>query len=383
MRFKWNLVTVATLCAILGMSPLPAANGAPSINISNISLAKNSVLVSEEITVSFNVVSTNGTRSVSGQINAPGGGFSGSLGQLVSGTDKDGTYKITFKLASYSESGNYRIDLYAVSNENLVASASGGIVNVTGSSSAKPSIVISEVKQINSFALVGGQFEVTLRVVSTNGTRSVSGQINAPSGGFWGSIGQLVNGTDKDGTYKIIFTLASFAEIGIYRIDLYAVSAESLVSSASGGNFLVHASLATKAAADKAAADKAAADKAAADKAAADKAAAVKAAGEARIAAANKKYSALSSEIDRLLEQYPSKKSEIELYKKKLALFERIDQVNVATVELNLAGIESKLVAMSSIYGKVARTITCTKGKQTKKVTDVSPKCPSGYKVKR
>jgi hypothetical protein len=378
MRFKWNLVTVATLCAILGMSPLPAANGAPSINISNISLAKNSVLVSEEITVSFNVVSTNGTRSVSGQINAPGGGFSGSLGQLVSGTDKDGTYKITFKLASYSESGNYRIDLYAVSNENLVASASGGIVNVTGSSSAKPSIVISEVKQINSFALVGGQFEVTLRVVSTNGTRSVSGQINAPSGGFWGSIGQLVNGTDKDGTYKIIFTLASFAEIGIYRIDLYAVSAESLVSSASGGNFLVHASLATKAAADKAAADKAAADKAAADKAAA-----VKAAGEARIAAANKKYSALSSEIDRLLEQYPSKKSEIELYKKKLALFERIDQVNVATVELNLAGIESKLVAMSSIYGKVARTITCTKGKQTKKVTDVSPKCPSGYKVKR
>ena len=372
MRFKWNLVTVATLCAILGMSPSPAANGAPSINISNISLAKNSVLVSEEITVSFNVVSTNGTRSVSGQINAPGGGFSGSLGQLASGTDKDGTYKITFKLASYSESGNYRIDLYAVSNENLVASASGGIVNVTGSSSAKPSIVISEVKQINSFALVGGQFEVTLRVVSTNGTRSVSGQINAPSGGFWGSIGQLVNGTDKDGTYKIIFTLASFAEIGIYRIDLYAVSAESLVSSASGGNFLVHASLATKAAADKAAADKAAADKAAADKAA----------GEARITAANKKYSALSSEIDRLLEQYPSKKSEIELYKKKLALFERIDQVNVATVELNLAGIESKLVAMSSIYGKVARTITCTKGKQTKKVTDVSPKCPAGYKKK-
>jgi len=382
MRFKWNLVTVATLCAILGMSPSPAANGAPSINISNISLAKNSVLVSEEITVSFNVVSTNGTRSVSGQINAPGGGFSGSLGQLASGTDKDGTYKITFKLASYSESGNYRIDLYAVSNENLVASASGGIVNVTGSSSAKPSIVISEVKQINSFALVGGQFEVTLRVVSTNGTRSVSGQINAPSGGFWGSIGQLVNGTDKDGTYKIIFTLASFAEIGIYRIDLYAVSAESLVSSASGGNFLVHASLATKAAADKAAADKAAADKAAADKAAADKAAADKAAGEARITAANKKYSALSSEIDRLLEQYPSKKSEIELYKKKLALFERIDQVNVATVELNLAGIESKLVAMSSIYGKVARTITCTKGKQTKKVTDVSPKCPAGYKKK-
>jgi hypothetical protein len=360
-------MTAATLCAILGMSPLSVANAAPSISISNISLAKNSVLVSEEITVSFNVISTNGTRSVSGQINSPGGGFSGSLGQLVSGTDKDGTYKITFKLASYSESGNYRIDLYAVSNENLVASASGGIVNVTGSSSTKPSIVISEVKQINSFALVGGLFEVTLRVVSTNGTRSVSGQINAPSGGFWGSIGQLVNGTDKDGTYKISFTLASFAEAGIYRIDLYAVSAESLVSSASGGNFSVHTSLATKAAADKAAADKAAADKAAA---------------EVRITAANKKYSALSSEIDRLIKQYPSKKSEIELYKKKITLFEKIDQVNVANVELNLAGIQSKLVAMKSVYTKIARTIICTKGKLTKKVTDVTPKCPAGYKKK-
>ncbi len=367
----------ATLSAILGLNPISVANAAPSINISNISLAKNSVLVSEEISISFNVVSTNGTKSVSGQITAPGGGFSGSLGQLVTGTDKDGIYKITFKLASYSESGNYRIDLYAVSNENLVASASGGIISVTGSSGTKPSIVISEVKQLNSFALVGGQFEVTLRVVSTNGTRSVSGQMNAPSGGFWGSLGQLVSGTDKDGTYKIIFNLASFAEIGSYRIDLYAVSVESLVSSASGGNFAVHANLDTKAAADKAAADKAAADKAAADKAAADKAAI-----EARINAAKAKYSELSLEINRLIKQYPSKKSEIELYKKKLALFERIDEMNVANVELNLAGIESKLVAMRSIYGKIARTITCVKGKLKIRVTDVTPTCPVGYKKK-
>jgi len=28
-------------------------------------------------------------------------------------------------------------------------------------------------------------------------------------------------------------------------------------------------------------------------------------------------------------------------------------------------------------------TITCTKGKITKKVTALNPKCPSGYKVKR
>jgi hypothetical protein len=117
-------------------------------------------------------------------------------------------------------------------------------------------------------------------------------------------------------------------------------------------------------------------------KLAADKAAADKAASEARINAAKSKYSELSLEIDRMIKKYPSKKSEIELYKKKISLFERIDQANIPTVELNLAGIETKLVMMKSVYGKIARTITCTKGKLTKKVTDVTPKCPAGYKKK-
>jgi len=133
---------------------------------------------------------------------------------------------------------------------------------------------------------------------------------------------------------------------------------------------------------NKAAADKAASDKAASDKAAADNAATDNAAYEIRLMAAKSKYSALSLEIERLIKKYPSKKSEIELYKKKIALFERIDQVNITNVEVNLAGIESKLVAMRSIYSKIARTITCTKGKLTKKVTDVNPKCPAGYKKK-
>jgi hypothetical protein len=118
-------------------------------------------------------------------------------------------------------------------------------------------------------------------------------------------------------------------------------------------------------------------------KLASEKAAEDNAAFTIRITAAKSKYSELNSEIDSLIKQYPSKKSEIELYKKKLALFERIDQVNVANVELNLAGIESKLVAMRSVYVKIARTITCTKGKLTKKVIDVTPKCPAGYKVKK
>ena len=117
-------------------------------------------------------------------------------------------------------------------------------------------------------------------------------------------------------------------------------------------------------------------------KAAADKAATENAAYEIRLMAAKSKYSALSLEIESLLKKYPSKKSEIELYKKKIALFERIDQTNISTVELNLAGIESKLVAMRSIYSKIGRTITCTKGEKSLKVLDVNPKCPAGYKKK-
>jgi hypothetical protein len=81
-------------------------------------------------------------------------------------------------------------------------------------------------------------------------------------------------------------------------------------------------SAADKAAADKAAADKAAADKAAADKAAADKAAADKAAADKAAATTAAKAAAKKT------------------------------------------------------------TITCVKGKLTKKVTAVKPKCPSGYKKK-
>jgi hypothetical protein len=86
-----------------------------------------------------------------------------------------------------------------------------------------------------------------------------------------------------------------------------------------------------KAAADKAAADKAAADKAAADKAAADKAAADKAAADK--AAADK-------------------------------------------AAADKAAADKAAAAMKK------STITCIKGKLTKKVTAVKPVCPAGYKKK-
>ena len=92
-----------------------------------------------------------------------------------------------------------------------------------------------------------------------------------------------------------------------------------------------------KAAADKAAADKAAADKAAADKAAADKAAAAEAADRARAAAQDAADKAAADEAKVKAEAAKNKRT----------------------------------------------TITCIKGKLTKKVTAVKPKCPTGYKLKK
>jgi hypothetical protein len=185
----------------------------------------------------------------------------------------------------------------------------------------------------------------------------------------------LTSGDRKDGYWKCKVLTDKTNPLGKYRLILVltdTVGQHSIEEPISGWTNIANFEMRELTAAEKAAAEKAAAEKAAVDNAA----------SEVRITAAKTKYSELSSEIDRLIKQYPSKRSEIELYKKKIALFERIDQVNVVNVELNLAGIESKLVAMRSIYSKIARTITCTKGKVTKKVTDVTPKCPSGHKKK-
>jgi hypothetical protein len=54
-------------------------------------------------------------------------------------------------------------------------------------------------------------------------------------------------------------------------------------------------------------------------------------------------------------------------------LYEVVDQVD---------GIENGAAA-AKVAASKKTTITCVKGKLTKKVTAVKPKCPSGYKVKK
>jgi hypothetical protein len=40
-------------------------------------------------------------------------------------------------------------------------------------------------------------------------------------------------------------------------------------------------------------------------------------------------------------------------------------------------------VVIEGVAPAVKKTITCVKGKTTKKVTGTSPKCPAGYKLKK
>ena len=139
---------------------------------------------------------------------------------------------------------------------------------------------------------------------------------------------------------------------------------------------------AAKVSADKAAADKAAADKAAADKATADKAAADK------------------TEIRSLLDSVASQISSLKFkYGENNVRVQQstLDRLNLALQNSNESGYseirllaqktQADLLAIEQKFAKEMKilkksTITCVKGKVSKKVTAVSPKCPAGYKKK-
>jgi hypothetical protein len=103
---------------------------------------------------------------------------------------------------------------------------------------------------------------------------------------------------------------------------------------------------------------------------------------QARIKSTSAAFSQLDAEVDSLMKKYPSMKTNLNLYKKKIALFDEINEKNIGTAELNLAGLTSKIVSIKATYIKIARSLTCIKGSKTVKVVDVKPVCPKGYKKK-
>ena len=162
---------------------------------------------------------------------------------------------------------------------------------------------------------------------------------------------------------------------------------------------------ADKAAADKAAADKAAADKAAADKAAADKAAADKAAAAKAAAEANRREQTISvspfvsGPIPLSASGLPIKVSSTS----NLSVFAYNSTNNVCEFANGLIKTKTSgrcviafsqegnsefkpatnfILDFSIVSAAKTTTITCVKGKLTKKVTAVKPVCPAGYKKK-
>ena len=153
----------------------------------------------------------------------------------------------------------------------------------------------------------------------------------------------------------------------------------------------------SKTAAGKTAADKAAADKAAAAIKAAEDEAATK---KARADSANSTLKFLVDQVVSTREElklriiglvkiYPAEKIALNALLQSNSLLATVTPVNYKEIEKTLYqvmdqvdAIENSAAAAKAVATKKF-TITCVKGKLTKKVTAVKPQCPSGYKVKK
>jgi hypothetical protein len=137
----------------------------------------------------------------------------------------------------------------------------------------------------------------------------------------------------------------------------------------------------SKAAADKAAADKAAADKAAADKAAADKAS-VTNIQQAEFDTVKNDHETMMLRIANLKIKYPNNSNLIGMEAKMLTLPIILGK-DLSTAKYNIVSVNKWLDGNEKVWEKTQKkTITCIKGKLTKKVTGLNLKCPKGYKVK-
>jgi Tfp pilus assembly protein FimV len=126
----------------------------------------------------------------------------------------------------------------------------------------------------------------------------------------------------------------------------------------------------------KAAADKAAADKAAADKAAAE----LKAKQEAEAKAAAELKAKQEAEAKAAAELKAKQEAEA---KAAAELKAKQEAETKAAAELKAKQEAEAKAAAATAAARKKTTITCVKGKLSKKVTAVKPKCPTGYKLKK
>lgn len=101
-----------------------------------------------------------------------------------------------------------------------------------------------------------------------------------------------------------------------------------------------------------------------------------------RINSVKSKFTELSAEIDSLIKISPSQKAKLNSYKIDISPFKSINESNIDRAEIDIWSTAIKVTELKINYLKNSKTITCASGKKSVKVTDVSPKCPSGFKKK-
>jgi hypothetical protein len=380
-------------------SLVPTASAA-SESISNIRLSKADARPGDTLVVTADITSPSGINWVNMILYPPGGGTKGfdTYFNLIAGSEQNGTWSMNFAIPQTAENGVWNLVVGMQTKENLVKTAYGPSINVSGSTTLETKIVKINLSKVKSRP--GETLIVTADITSPSGINWVNLILYPPSGGTrsFTTYFNLVSGSEQNGTWSMSFVMSPTAESGVWKLVVGMESKDKLVKVAYGPNIIVSTEadeLAAQAAADKAAADKAAADKAAADKAAADKAAADKAAADK--AAADKAaqrllqddfdlvmqdYQKLLLRIDSLKVKYP-RVSLLSGIEKKIRSLPIILGNDLSTAKSNIRSANASLDLSEKVWKKTQNvTITCVKGKLVKKVTAINPVCPSGYKKK-
>jgi hypothetical protein len=201
----------------------------------------------------------------------------------------------------------------------------------------------------------------------------------------------ITAGNGLELTYEALLALAKNdvnASLLMYASSIFSDGLSTLTNKTGSGCY-VELPVVLKNKNDQAAvAQKAAADKAATDVAAAEKAAQDKGNIETIIQSLRVKNSGVDSLIEKYSAISPSMKAN--LTKMALSRPKIPDSIEPGFTYQNALELEAKMDSFVTNFNSfaqkmlknVAITITCVKGKLTKKVTAVKPKCPSGYKKK-
>jgi len=317
-------VVIALVLLGVGIPQIHAAPTPPQAN--SIVVSPTTIAPGGTVTVTFNVTSSSdipvGAASIV-QFYAPSGANYGRIFQSNAGTPRNQSWTAQIQIPITAESGKYSLSVSVPFDANGL---SGGFVQtkdaltVTGSTSAPTAPKANNIFVTPTTIEPGGTVTVTFNVTSSSdipvGASSII-QFYAPSGANYGRIFQSNAGTPRDQSWTALVQIPATAESGKYSLS---ISVPFDANGLSGGFVQTKDAIWVGTAAEKAALDKAAADKIALDKATAEKAAADKAAADKAAA----------------------------------------DKAKAASLKKT--------------------TITCVKGKLTKKVTAVKPKCPVGYK---